>query len=136
MTTDHFKNLILFDGVCNLCNGFVQFVIRHDKDKNFKFSSLQSSYSQALFAEQYPDLKEMKTIAYLKEGQLLVRSTAALNILKDLGGPISLLFIFIVIPAFIRDFIYDWISARRYRFFGKSESCMVPTKELKDRFVG
>ena len=64
------QNLILFDGVCNLCNGFVQFVIRHDKKKKFKFSSLQSSFSQVLIAENYPELKEMKTIAYIRNGEM------------------------------------------------------------------
>jgi predicted DCC family thiol-disulfide oxidoreductase YuxK len=128
------QNLILFDGVCNLCNGFVQFVIRHDKKKKFKFSSLQSSFSQALIAENYPELKEMKTIAYITNGEMMVRSTAALYILKDLGGIFSLTFGAMIIPAFIRDFFYNWLSARRYKFFGKSAVCMVPTAELRERF--
>ena len=128
------QNLILFDGVCNLCNGFVQFVIRHDKKKKFKFSSLQSSFSQVLIAENYPELKEMKTIAYITNGEMMVRSTAALYILKDLGGIFSLTFGAMIIPAFIRDFFYNWLSARRYKFFGKSAVCMVPTAELRERF--
>ena len=128
------QNLILFDGVCNLCNGFVQFVIRHDKKKKFKFSSLQSSFSQALITENYPELKEMKTIAYITNGEMMVRSTAALYILKDLGGIFSLTFGAMIIPAFIRDFFYNWLSARRYKFFGKSAVCMVPTAELRERF--
>ena len=128
------QNLILFDGVCNLCNGFVQFVIRHDKKKKFKFSSLQSSFSQALIAENYPELKEMKTIAYITNGEMMVRSTAALYILKDLGGIFSLTFGAMIIPAFIRDFFYNWLSARRYKFFGKSAVCMVTTAELRERF--
>ena len=128
------QNLILFDGVCNLCNGFVQFVIRHDKKKKFKFSSLQSSFSQALIAENYPELKEMKTIAYITNGEMMVRSTAALYILKDLGGIFSLTFGAMIIPAFIRDFFYNWLSARRYKFFGKSAVCMVPTAEVRERF--
>ena len=128
------QNLILFDGVCNLCNGFGQFVIRHDKKKKFKFSSLQSSFSQALIAENYPELKEMKTIAYITNGEMMVRSTAALYILKDLGGIFSLTFGAMIIPAFIRDFFYNWLSARRYKFFGKSAVCMVPTAELRERF--
>ena len=129
------QNLILFDGVCNLCNGFVQFVIRHDKKKKFKFSSLQSSFSQVLIAENYPELKEMKTIAYITNGEMMVRSTAALYILKDLGGIFSLTFGAMIIPAFIRDFFYNWLSARRYKFFGKSAVCMVPTAELRERFL-
>ena len=129
------QNLILFDGVCNLCNGFVQFVIRHDKKKKFKFSSLQSSFSQALIAENYPELKEMKTIAYITNGEMMVRSTAALYILKDLGGIFSLTFGAMIIPAFIRDFFYNWLSARRYKFFGKSAVCMVPTAKLRERFL-
>ena len=128
------QNLILFDGVCNLCNGFVQFVIRHDKKKKFKFSSLQSSFSQALIAENYPELKEMKTIAYITNGEMMVRSTAALYILKDLGGIFSFPFVAMIIPAFIRDFFYNWLSARRYKFFGKSAVCMVPTAEMRERF--
>ena len=128
------QNLLLFDGVCNLCNGFVQFVILHDKKKKFKFSSLQSSFSQALIAENYPELKEMKTIAYITNGEMMVRSTAALYILKDLGGIFSLTFGAMIIPAFIRDFFYNWLSARRYKFFGKSAVCMVPTAELRERF--
>ena len=128
------QNLILFDGVCNLCNGFVQFVIRHDKKKKFKFSSLQSSFSQALIAENYPELKEMKTIAYITNGEMMVRSTAALYILKDLGGIFSLTFGAMIMPAFIRVYFYNWLSARRYKFFGKSAVCMVPTAELRERF--
>lgn len=102
--------------------------------KKFKFSSLQSSFSQALIAENYPELKEMKTIAYITNGEMMVRSTAALYILKDLGGIFSLTFGAMIIPAFIRDFFYNWLSARRYKFFGKSAVCMVPTAELRERF--
>ena len=129
------QNLILFDGVCNLCNGFVQFVIRHDKKKKFKFSSLQSSFSQVLIAENYPELKEMNSFAYSPIAEMVVRSTAALYILKDLGGIFSLTFGAMIIPAFIRDFFYNWLSARRYKFFGKSAVCMVPTAELRERFL-
>lgn len=135
MEENKYSNLVLFDGVCNLCNSFVQFFIKYDADKKFKFSSLQSSFSRDLTGDKFSELNEMKTIAYLRHGSMLTRSTAALYIFKDLGGWRSLVFGFIIVPPFIRDLFYDWLSARRYKFFGRREECMVPDKELEGRFL-
>ena len=135
MNEVNYTNLVFFDGICNLCNGFVQFLIRHDPHGKLKFTSLQSDFAQKLIHVEYPDLLEMKTIAYLRNGSMLTKSQAALYILKDIGGWPSIAFALMIIPGFIRDFFYGLISSSRYSLFGKSDSCMMPSKELMDRFV-
>jgi predicted DCC family thiol-disulfide oxidoreductase YuxK len=125
-------DIILFDGICNLCNRAVQFVIRHDRNKQFKFGSLQGQeYLRNLNIQ--PD----KTDSFLliEDEKHYTRSTAALRVFKKLGGTWSLLYIFIVIPSFIRDALYDFIAHNRYRWFGKRNECMLPTEDLKARFL-
>jgi predicted DCC family thiol-disulfide oxidoreductase YuxK len=126
---------VLFDGVCNLCNGFVQFIIRNDKRERFHFGALQSAVAQQLL--QGSDLRpqELDTVIYLRKGKTLTRSTAALQILNELGGAWSLMAVFFVVPRFIRDAVYRFIGNNRYRWFGRQESCMLPTPELRARFL-
>jgi predicted DCC family thiol-disulfide oxidoreductase YuxK len=126
---------VLFDGVCNLCNGFVQFIIRNDKRERFHFGALQSAVAQQLL--QGSDLRpqELDTVIYLHKGKTLTRSTAALQILYELGGAWSLMAVFFVVPRFIRDAVYRFIGNNRYRWFGRQESCMLPTPELRARFL-
>ena len=129
------KSLILFDGVCNLCNGFVQFVIRQDPQAKFRFASLQSETGQKVLRELNVSGKELKTVILRKRGRIYTHSDVALEVAKELGGIWSLLYIGKILPKALRDKIYDWVAANRYRWFGKQESCWLPSPELQDRFV-
>jgi predicted DCC family thiol-disulfide oxidoreductase YuxK len=127
--------IILFDGVCNLCNGAVQFVIKNDKDKRFRFAALQSEIGVELSKKYELPTGTMNTFVAIINDQSYTRSTAALEVAKLLGGVWSLAYVFIIVPPIIRDGIYDWISKNRYRWFGKKESCMIPTPDLRERFL-
>lgn len=129
------QSVILFDGVCNLCNSFVQFVIKHDKYERFKFASLQSDFAKKELADSFIDTQKMSTVILLENGKLYSRSTAALRVLKKLNGLLPLLYIFIAIPTFIRDAVYNLIAKNRYKWFGKKDSCMIPSPELQRRFL-
>ncbi|WP_066834038.1 thiol-disulfide oxidoreductase DCC family protein [Rufibacter ruber] len=135
MATAVSSSTVLFDGVCNLCNGFVQFVINHDPEGKFTFASLQSETGlQTLRAHGFPT-QQFSTVLLLENGELYSRSTAALRILRGLRGGWSWLYGFILVPRFLRDPLYDWVSRNRYRWFGQQESCMLPTPELQARFL-
>lgn len=128
--------VILFDGVCNLCNSSVQFVIERDKKKQFRFASLQSDYGQEQ-QKKYGLLdKNVDSIVLIENGKAYIKSTAALRIAKRLGGLYPLAYGFIIIPAFLRNIVYDFIARNRYKWFGKQESCWLPTPDLKSRFLG
>ncbi len=127
--------VVLFDGVCNLCNGFVQFIIRHDKSGQIKFSQLQSTSGQSLLKPFSASIEKADSVIYIREGKIHLRSSAGLYILKDLGGVWKTATVFFIFPKPIRDFVYDIIAKYRYRWFGKRESCMVPTDELVERFI-
>ena len=130
--------IILFDGVCNLCNKSVQFVLKHDKKKVFKFTSLQSDVAKRLLLQNNSNknlVKNLKTIVLLKNGKTYTHSSAILHIIKELKYPLRAFYSLIIIPSFIRDFFYKFISKNRYRWFGKKNSCMVPTNEFKNRFI-
>ena len=129
------QSVILFDGVCNLCNGFVQFVIRNDRKGKFKFASLQSEFSQRELSTWNIDHQQISTVILLDGGRIYSKSTAALKIFRKLDGFWPLLFVFIVVPKFLRDAVYNTVAKNRYKWFGKKESCMLPTPELKDRFL-
>lgn len=126
--------VIFFDGVCNLCNASVNFIIKRDKKKLFRFSSLQSDFASKALPESLTKEAELQSLVLLKDG-ILVKSTAALTIARELSGLWPILYVFIVIPRFIRHFIYDLIAKNRYNWFGKKDQCMIPTPELKERFV-
>ncbi|MCH4823141.1 thiol-disulfide oxidoreductase DCC family protein [Gramella lutea] len=130
------KKIILFDGVCNLCDGAVQFIIKHDKKDVFRYASLQSEIGKKLVAERGIDPEEIDSIMLIEPGVAYYRkSTAALEIARDLSGGYSLLKNFIFIPEIMRDGVYDFIANNRYRWFGKKEQCMIPTPELKAKFL-
>ena len=137
MTIPQNKQLILFDGVCNLCNAAIQFVIAHDKHNRFMFAALQSETGKAI-AEQYDvDTEVLDSIVlYIPNKGVYSKSTAALKIASKLGFPINLLRIFIIVPPFIRHWVYSIVAKNRYRWFGKKEACMVPTPVLKEKFMG
>lgn len=127
--------IILFDGVCNLCNGFVQFVIRQDPAQRFRFASLQSETARELLRHLPPSGQGIESVVLIEDGCYYQQSTAALRILRQLRGPWPLLYGFMVLPAFLRDWIYAWIAKNRYRWFGQRQACMLPTPELQARFL-
>lgn len=130
-----FNNILLFDGDCNLCNGVVQFIIKRDKLSKFKFTSLQSKIGQQILSKLKLSNNHFDSFIYVKNQTVYLKSTAALQILKDIGGMWKLLYMLIVVPTTIRDYIYSFIANNRYRFFGKANNCMLPTAELKERFL-
>lgn len=130
------KQLILFDGVCNLCNSSVLYVIKHDKKDQFLFAPLQSSIGRDIIEKYNLDTSKTDSILlYSEEKGLFIKSTAALHIAKHLGSPRNLMIVFLIVPAFIRNWVYDFIAKNRYKWFGKKESCMIPTPELKAKFI-
>ena len=130
------KKIILFDGVCNLCNNAINFVIEHDKKDVFRFASLQSDLGKKLVTERGIDPEILDTIILIEPGVVYYeKSTAALKIAKDLSGGYSLLKHFLFLPEFIRDGVYNLVAANRYKWFGKKDSCMIPTPELKAKLL-
>lgn len=129
------SKIILFDGVCNLCNQAVQFIIKRDKKAQFIFGSLQSDAGQELLLHFQLKNNNFNSIIFIENGIVLDKSTAILKIYKQLSGAWPLTYGFIIIPKFIRDFIYTWISNNRYKWFGKRDQCMLPTEALKARFI-
>lgn len=129
------KKIILFDGVCNLCNHSVQFVIERDKQKKFKFSSLQSPFGQKILKENKLNTNDFSSFLYLENGNIHTKSSASLRVAKELSGIIKVFYIFIIIPKPIRDFFYSIIAKNRYKWFGKEDSCWLPTPDLKERFI-
>ena len=127
--------VILFDGVCNLCNTSVQYVLNHDKKKLFRFASLQSSFGESVLKQYDLPVNTFNSFILLSDNKIYTRSTAALLVAKKLSGLIKLFYGFIIIPKFIRDFVYDVIAKNRYKWFGKKEACWVPTPELKSLFL-
>lgn len=129
------KSIILFDGVCNLCNSAVNFIIKHDKKEHFLFASLQSDAAKEILL-QYPLKKtSLNSIILITNNISYDKSTAALLISKQLNNGYKLIYFFIVIPKFIRDFVYNLIANNRYKWFGKQKSCKIPSLEIKNRFL-
>ncbi|CAN5225811.1 thiol-disulfide oxidoreductase DCC family protein [soil metagenome] len=128
-------HIILFDGDCNLCNGTVRFIINRDPTSKFKFASLQSEKGQALLRNFNLSTSDFNTFVYINEDQYFTKSSAALRVLKELGGLWTSFYLLIIIPKKFRDFLYDIIVHNRYKWFGERDSCMVPTPELKGRFL-
>jgi predicted DCC family thiol-disulfide oxidoreductase YuxK len=127
--------IILFDGVCNFCNASVNWIIRRDKRRRFRFAPLQSAAGERLQREHALDPTSLDTMILLEGARADLRSTAALHILRVLGFPYRLAYAFIVIPPPIRDFVYDAFARRRYGWFGKKDECMVPTPEVRSRYL-
>ena len=129
------KSIILFDGVCNFCNSSVHFIIKHDTKEYFLFASFQSDAAKEILLQ----LDEKKiigdSIVLIEDGILYQKSTAALKISKKLNSLYPIIYAFIIIPSFIRDWVYDIIAKNRYKWFGKKDSCMIPGKNIKNRFI-
>ena len=127
---------MLFDGVCNLCNAVTRFVIQHDPSPGrFRFAALQSATGQRLLREHGLPTDDFDGFVLVEDGRASLRSTAALRVLKRLGLPWSLLWLLILVPRPLRDPVYGWIARNRYRWFGKREACMVPTPDVRARFL-
>lgn len=127
--------VILFDGVCNLCNRSVQFVIKHDRALRFHFAALQSPYGQSQLEKYRFSKEKLLSVVLVINGRTYDRSRAALEIARRLDGLWPLMYVFVIVPPFIRNFVYDWISRNRYRWFGRQDECMIPTPDLKARFI-
>jgi predicted DCC family thiol-disulfide oxidoreductase YuxK len=130
------KDLILFDGVCNLCNGAVQFIIKRDRKKKFQFASLQSAIGKEKLREYGLSEEMLDSIVLVRgNGTYKVKSSAALTITKELTGLWPLMYAFIFIPKPIRDYAYNIVATNRYRLFGRRDQCMMPSSDIKDRFL-
>jgi predicted DCC family thiol-disulfide oxidoreductase YuxK len=127
--------ILLFDGVCNLCNRTVQFVIKRDAKAKFLFASLQSDYGQTLLKRFGLPQDDFDSFVLISGDKFYLRSTAGLHVLKELGGGWKLLYALIIFPRPLRDFIYNLVARTRYKTFGKRDSCMIPTPEQKERFL-
>lgn len=127
--------VILFDGVCNFCNFWVKAILRLDRRAVFRFASLQSEAAQSLLGGIDTQRPLPDSILLLEQGRIYSRSTAVLRILNRLGGPWKIAYALIFIPRPVRDAVYGWIAANRYRIFGKRDACMIPTEDVKKRFL-
>lgn len=127
--------VLLFDGVCNLCNGAVVFVLRRDRTKSIKFASLQSTAGRELLQQYHLPTSVFNSFVFIDDGKAYTQSVAALRLCKYLTALWPMLYGFIIVPKFIRDRIYKWIAANRYKWFGKKDECIVPRPELSARFL-
>ena len=127
--------VVLFDGICNLCNGSVIFIIRRDAQAKLKFASLQSDYGAGQLKRFNLTASSLDSVLLVKAGRLFQKSNAALEIVAMLDGMWPALYVFKLVPRVMRDFIYEWVAKNRYRWFGKKEACMIPTPDMKSRFV-
>ena len=127
--------LILFDGVCNFCCSWIRFLIRRDPGKRLRFAPLQSFAGQETLRRLGLSADQLTTMILVEGNRHYVKSSAALRIARRMGGLWPLLFLLILMPAPIRDLFYDFFARNRYRWFGKRESCMVPTPDVKERFL-
>jgi predicted DCC family thiol-disulfide oxidoreductase YuxK len=136
MNTTEGKTLVLYDGVCALCNGLVRFLLRHDSNDEFRFAPLQSEFARNVLAKSGVDAADLNTVCVLPpDGGLLTKSSAALYLLNRLGWPWTLLRIIRILPVSLRDFFYDLIARSRYRMFGKYDACPLPRPEYRHKFL-
>ncbi|SDW74162.1 Predicted thiol-disulfide oxidoreductase YuxK, DCC family [Lutibacter oricola] len=129
------KSIVLFDGVCNLCNSSINFIIKHDTKERFLFASLQSDAAKEILLQFTSKKNDLSSILYIENNKLYSNSSAALRISKYLRTPINWMYAFIIVPKFIRNAVYNYIAKNRYKWYGKKESCMIPSPELKKRFL-
>ncbi|RUT28375.1 thiol-disulfide oxidoreductase DCC family protein [Paenibacillus zeisoli] len=127
--------IVLVDGVCHLCQGLTKFLIKRDHAGRLRFASLQSDAGQRLLEQGGMPLDSYSTFVFIEDGHYYTGSKAALRLARLLPFPWPLWYVFVVIPPFIRDAVYDIVARNRYRWFGKDDACMVPTKEIRERFL-
>ena len=128
-------DIVIFDGVCNLCARSVQFILRHESEPRFQFSPVQSAAGARLLTAHGYSAANVATFVFLSEGKVYTRSTAALRIARHFKGPWQLLRALWIVPRPLRDLLYDLVARNRYSWFGKSDSCLMPTPELSARFL-
>ncbi len=133
MASDH--PVILFDGVCNFCNASINYIIDHDPACRFRFAPLQSAAGAELAREHHIDTGKLESIVLIEDGRAYQRSTAALRIARQLAGPVRVLGVFRVVPAVLRDPVYNFIARHRYRLCGKADACRLPTPQDRARFL-
>jgi len=132
----HDKKIVLFDGVCNLCDASVQYIIKYDNKDSFRFVSLQSELGQKILKHIGINPIHTDSIVMYEPGiSYYYKSTAALHIAKELSGIFTFAIVFQILPTRLRDFVYDYVAKNRYRWYGKKESCMIPSTELKAKFL-
>ncbi|QTH45932.1 thiol-disulfide oxidoreductase DCC family protein [Cohnella sp. LGH] len=127
--------VLLIDGHCNMCHGLAKFVVGRDKRAVFRFASLQSELGRRLLKEGGMPEDALETFVMVDNGKYYTKSTAALRIGRKLGWPWSVAYPAIVVPRFVRDRVYRFVARRRYRWFGRSESCLLPTPDMRSRFL-
>lgn len=128
-------NILLFDGVCNLCSNTVKFIIKRDPKAKFKFASMQSQSGQLLLTQLGLPLDNFNTLVYISDSRFYLKSTAVLKVLRELKGGWKFLYFLNILPRFFSDMVYNFIAKKRYSIFGKSETCWVPAPEYLDRFL-
>lgn len=135
-TTDPIaKPVLFFDGVCNLCNESVQFIIKRDSRSKFHFSSLQSDYAKENLPKELTEDDNLQSLV-LKTGEhIKTKSSAVLEVVRHLGGLWPMVYVFVIVPKPIRDFFYSWVARNRYKWFGRKNECMIPSAQLKSRFI-
>lgn len=129
------QSIIFFDGVCNLCNGFVQFVLKHETNSKFQFCSLQSEFATQFFKQKQFDLTQIDSVIVYENEQIYVKSEAAFKVIETLKWPYKVLLIFKIFPKLLSNFIYDFIAKIRYKTFGKTNQCWVIREQYKQRFL-
>lgn len=127
--------VILFDGVCNFCNSTINFVMRKNKKRNIKFTTLQSFAGTQLLQQYGFAENDLQSFIFIENGKAYNKSSAALRVCKYLSGGWRLCYAFLIVPKFIRDGVYDFVAKNRYKWFGKREECMIPTQDMKARFL-
>lgn len=127
--------VVLFDGVCNFCNYWVNFAIKHDRKKKLKFTTLQGETAKQLLPKYNINPTGLSSVIFIDNGNAYTQSSAALRICKYLNGGWKLFYGLFIVPKFIRDFFYNIIARNRYKWYGKRNECMVPTPDLKERFL-
>lgn len=132
---DSTQRLVLFDGVCNFCNFWIQFALKRDQKGKLKFTSLQGETAHQLLPRYHIDPTVLTSVIFIDDGKVYRESSAALCVCRYLDGGWKLLYGLMIIPVFIRDGIYKWIGRNRYKWFGKTETCMLPTPEQRTRFL-
>lgn len=129
------NKVIYFDGVCNLCHWAVRFIIKRDQKAVFSFASLQSDFAKKALKIHENKVRDYDSVVYETDGEIYLKSSAALKILYDLGGVWKCLTVFYILPKPCRDWVYDFVADNRYRWFGKMDRCLIPTEGIKSRFV-
>ena len=129
------KSIIFFDGVCTLCNASIDFILKRDHKNRFLVGALQEPISKKVLSAFQVNPSYLDSLVLVENEKIYFRSTAALRIAKSLSGLWPLFYSFILIPAFLRDPVYDWIGKNRYRWFGKKSTCRIPTEEEKQKFL-